>query len=178
MGRPSLALERLKSAEWGLRCRHSAAGLAPCASPAAATSAHRRPHFQIAVPWGLPLRRRPGRCPPSDAHHQRCCFRRRHCRYNWCRRSRYGRVLTNSSLSSAMCFAARSTLRNALSAMAKTDQQKTWLFKKVVQVFLSTPHQPHKPTGKKAKVPGRSAFCRARQAKNRALNWRFDLILV
>jgi hypothetical protein len=37
--------------------------------------------------------------------------------------------------------------------MAKPDPTKDPVFQKVVGVFLNTPHQPHKPTGKKAKSP-------------------------
>jgi hypothetical protein len=36
--------------------------------------------------------------------------------------------------------------------MAK-DATKEPGFKRVVEVFLNTPHQPHKPTKKKAKSP-------------------------
>jgi hypothetical protein len=41
--------------------------------------------------------------------------------------------------------------------MAKPDATKNPDFQKVVQVFLSTPHQPHKPTKKKAKSPRKKA---------------------
>jgi hypothetical protein len=37
--------------------------------------------------------------------------------------------------------------------MAKSDPTKDAVFQKVVQVFLNTPHEPHKPIGKKAKSP-------------------------
>jgi hypothetical protein len=37
--------------------------------------------------------------------------------------------------------------------MAKTEATKDPVFQKVVQAFLNTPHQPHKPTPKKAKSP-------------------------
>jgi hypothetical protein len=37
--------------------------------------------------------------------------------------------------------------------MTKTDATKDPAFQKVVQVFLNTPHQPHKPMSKKAKSP-------------------------
>jgi len=37
--------------------------------------------------------------------------------------------------------------------MGKSDSTKDPIFQKVAQVFLNTPHQPHKPTKKKAKSP-------------------------
>jgi hypothetical protein len=37
--------------------------------------------------------------------------------------------------------------------MTKSDVTKDSTFQKVVQVFLNTPHRPHKTTKKKAKSP-------------------------
>jgi len=39
--------------------------------------------------------------------------------------------------------------------MAKSDPTKDSEFQKVVRHFLTTPHQPHKPIGKKKKSPNR-----------------------
>jgi len=43
---------------------------------------------------------------------------------------------------------------SGISVTAKPDPTKNAEFQKVVQIFLNTPHQPQKPTSKKAKSSG------------------------
>jgi len=45
--------------------------------------------------------------------------------------------------------------------MAKSDPTKDPKFQQVVQAFLTTPHKPHKPTGKKKKSPAKQKVKRA-----------------
>lgn len=79
-----------------------------------------------------------------------------------------GRFLLRSSLSSLTCFEALSTLSNALTVMAKIDPTKESRFQKVIQTFLTTPHEPHKPKSKKKASPKRkSAQTRPRRQRQK-----------